>query len=168
MRTVASVVVSLLLLNVGLTIFQVVSGGVRSGHTTSESTLAEADKLFQIASDFQTQTERLILQLHPVDEKENKAVKEKLRDRAFHFELYRVRYLQAKTSRQVQDLELFLWMGTVIVDVPTGILQEYKAGEFKGGKFEGGVYVDRVNYANLTNMEDQYYALATSLSRDLK
>jgi hypothetical protein len=59
-------------------------------------------------------------------------------------------------------------VGTLIVDVPTGIFQEYKTGEYKNGAFVGSGYVDKVNYANLANMEDEYYALATSLSRDLK
>jgi hypothetical protein len=167
MKGLASLVILLLLVNISLTTSQLL-GGRPSAGTVNDAALAEVDKLFQLASDFQAEMEKAVSQLHPKDEKENKEIKEQLRNRAFHFELYRVRHLQVKASRRVQDLEVFLWVGTVIVDVPTGIFQEYTTGEYKNGTFVGGGYVDKVNYAKLTNIEDEYYALATSLARDLK
>jgi hypothetical protein len=167
MKAVASLIILLLLVNIGLTASQFLGGRASAG-TVSDTALATADKLFELASNFQSETEKAVSQLRPQDEKENKEIKEQLRNRAFHFELYRVRHLQTRASRRVQDLEVFLWMGTMIVDVPTGILREFKTGEYKNGTFVGGGYVDKVNYAKLTNIEDEYYALATSLARDLK
>jgi hypothetical protein len=167
MKGLASLIILLLLVNICLTASRFI-GEHADGRTADRASLAEADKLFQLASDFQSEMEKAVSQLHPHDEKESKEIKEQLRDRAFRFELYRVRHLQVGESRRVQDLEVFLWMGTVIVEVPTGILREFKPGEYKNGAFVGSGYVDKVNYAKLANIEDEYYALATSLARDLK
>jgi hypothetical protein len=169
---------ALLLANTAGTAWLILKRAPGEERSLSETTMAQADKLFKLISEFQTELQNVTAQANYPEDRDKEDAKKSLRFHTREYELARVAYSELRVKRSRDHLLRFLEVSGCM-PVPwvreCSIMQAPVFKKFVPAGYDASARriepAKEISYGNVSKLEslgEEFEVLLVSMLRDIK